>query len=222
MRNSENITDLVSLNPDYIGFIFYGKSKRYVKEFPEVIIPKTIKKVGVFVNETIEEIVKKVSAYNLQVVQLHGDETPQYCEKLRFMVAERSRSDNQISNNSISTTLNHQIQIIKAFPVDKDFDFSKTTAYIDSCDLFLFDTKGVAYGGNGIKYDWNILQNYKGEIPYLISGGISENDAKSILSFLRRQESKECIGVDVNSGFEDAPAIKNIEKLKKFITNVRN
>ena len=213
MRNSENITDLVKLNPDYIGFIFYGKSKRYVKEFPEVTIPKAIKKVGVFVNETIEGIVKKVSTYNLQVVQLHGNETPQYCKTLKCKFEPF---------DSAQDRLVRELQIIKAFAIDKDFNFEKTTAYEKYCNLFLFDTKGAAYGGNGVKYDWNILQNYKGKIPYLLSGGISENDAKAILSFQRRQESKKCIGVDVNSGFEDAPAVKNIEKLKKFITNVRN
>jgi len=140
MRNSKNITDLVTLNPDYIGFIFYGKSKRFVADFPEVTIPKTIKKVGVFVNETIEEIIKKVKEYNLQAVQLHGDESSQYCKALKCQF-ERSR----------------ELQIIKAFAVDKDFDFSKTTAYEKHCDMFLFDTKGTAYGGNGVKYDWNIL-----------------------------------------------------------------
>ncbi|MCF6279176.1 MAG: phosphoribosylanthranilate isomerase [Flavobacteriaceae bacterium] len=218
MRDSDNISELVKLTPDYIGFIFYDKSKRFVANFPEVTIPKSIKKVGVFVNETIEGVITKTTKYDLQVVQLHGDETPQFCKELKIMFTERSRSDNQTSNNSISTTLNLQIEIIKAFAVDTGFDFSKTNTYKDSCDMFLFDTKGKDYGGNGLKYDWSILKKYEGKTQFLLSGGINENDVELIKEFHHRK----LVGVDLNSGFEDAPAIKNIKKLKKFITNIRN
>ncbi len=204
MRHSDNIKELVKLSPDYIGFIFYKKSKRFVADFPEVEIPKGIKKVGVFVNETIDEIRNKVNKYNLQAVQLHGDETPIFCKELKCQF-ERSR----------------ELMIIKAFAVNAAFDFNETKPYQDSCDVFLFDTKGNDYGGNGIKYDWNILKKYKGKTPYLLSGGISENDVEPILSFMKGQAFNQCLGVDVNSGFEDSPANKNIEKLKIFLKKVK-
>ena len=195
MRQAQNIKELINLTPDYIGFIFYDKSKRFVSDFPQVEIPNSIKKVGVFVNESIEEVVLKVLKYKLDAVQLHGDETESYCNELKSKLS---------------------VDVIKAFAVDENFDFTQIQEYENHCDLFLFDTKGKEYGGNGVKYDWSILKNYKGKTPFLLSGGINENDAEEILSFLRRQESKQCIGVDLNSGFEDVPSQKNIEKLKKF------
>ena len=208
MRDRENIQELAKLSPDYIGFIFYNKSKRFVVDFPEVAIPSSIKKVGVFVNESIEKIVGLVWEYKLDAVQLHGDESVEFCKELKSLVAERSRSDESV----ILIPLNHQIQIIKAFSVDKEFDFNKTKEYESVCDLFIFDTKGKGYGGTGLKYDWSILEKYQGAIPFLLSGGIGPNDVKSIRAF----KHKKCIGVDLNSGFEDAPGLKNIEKLKRF------
>lgn len=191
MRDSENITELVKLNPDYIGFIFYNKSKRFVTDFPQVSIPSSIKKVGVFVNETIENVINKVSKYQLDAVQLHGDESASFCKELKSKTS---------------------IEIIKAFAVDEDFDFEKTQEYESNCDMFLFDTKGKDYGGNGIKYDWSILKKYKGDIPFLLSGGINGHDVEAIKKF----KHSKFIGIDLNSGFEDAPAFKNIEKLKEF------
>lgn len=199
MRDSVNITELVKLSPDYIGFIFYDKSKRFVADFPEVEIPSSIKKVGVFVNESIENILNKISDFKLDVVQLHGNETSEFCKELQCQF-ERSR----------------ELKIIKAFAIGKDFNFNKTKAYEQVCDLFIFDTKGKEYGGNGVKYDWSILQNYKGETPYLLSGGISEDDALNVLSLLRNKKSNQCVGVDLNSGFEERPALKNITKLAEF------
>jgi len=216
MRNSGNIQELVKLSPDFIGFIFYGKSKRFVTDFPKVSIPKSIKKVGVFVNETIENVIDLVLKNELDAVQLHGDETPEFCKELNRLVAERSRSDSKLYPKVVSIPINHPIQIIKAFSIDENFDFSATKEYEQYCDLFIFDTKGKGYGGTGLKYDWSILKNYIGETPFLLSGGIGENDAQSILSFLRKQESNQCIGVDLNSGFEDLPGVKNIEKLQVF------
>jgi phosphoribosylanthranilate isomerase len=191
MRDSENINELLNLTPDYIGFIFYDKSKRFVADFPEVEIPLSIKIVGVFVNESIDEVVRIVSNYKLDGVQLHGDESVEYCSEL---------------NSKLS------VEVIKAFAVDEDFDFNKTIDYESVCDLFLFDTKGKDYGGNGLKYDWSILKNYKGETPFLLSGGINENDVLVVKEF----QHPKFVGVDLNSGFEDAPSQKNIEKLKEF------
>ena len=213
MCDRENIQELVKLAPDYMGFIFYDKSKRFVADFPEVEIPSSIKKVGVFVNETIEKIVELVVKNKLNTVQLHGDESVEFCKELKVAVTERSRSDNKINDDVISTPLNYQTEIIKAFSVDKDFDFSKTKEYESVCDLFIFDTKGKGYGGTGLKYDWSLLQKYKGETPFLLSGGIGSNDVINVREF----KHKKCIGVDLNSGFEDAPGVKNIEKLKLFI-----
>ncbi|NOR27849.1 MAG: phosphoribosylanthranilate isomerase [Lutibacter sp.] len=195
MRNSENVSSLLVLKPDFVGFIFYNKSKRFVADFPEVEFPSDVKKVGVFVNESEGEIIKKVNQYQLDFVQLHGDETPQFCDKLKS---------------------SQEVKIIKAFSVDGKFDFDETKAFENYCSYFLFDTKGVNYGGNGIKFNWEILQNYKGNIPFLLSGGISKNDVLEV----NKINHLNFIGVDVNSGFEIEPALKNIEKLKEFKNNL--
>jgi len=206
MRDSENIQELVKLSPDYIGFIFYEMSKRFVTDFPKVEIPVAIKKVGVFVNESVEKIIDIVVKNKLDAVQLHGDESAVLCEELKC--------------HSELVEESHDIQIIKAFSVDSEFNFAETKAYESICDLFIFDTKGKGYGGTGKKYDWSLLNKYKGNTPYLLSGGIGVDDVDLVLSFLSGQESQKCIGVDLNSGFEDAPALKNIEKLRVFINEL--
>lgn len=207
MRESENISELIKLNPDFIGFIFYNKSKRFVADFPQIKFPLTIKKVGVFVNEDIEIVLEKVNNYQLNVVQLHGNETPEYCYNLKL-----NNSHLECSRKIVSESF----EIIKAFSIHEHFDFNLTKHYENSCDYFLFDTKGTNYGGNGIKFNWEILQNYKGKVPYLLSGGISKEDSTAILSFQRREESKLCIGIDINSGFEIKPGLKNIQDIKEF------
>lgn len=212
MRNPENVSSLIALKPDFVGFIFYNKSKRFVKDFPQVEFPTEINKVGVFVNESEEKIIKKVNKHNLSFIQLHGNETVEYCKKLIKMDTERSRSENSI----IFAPLNHPLKIIKAFSVDELFNFDETKPYENYCSYFLFDTKGKNYGGNGVKFNWEILQKYKGKIPFLLSGGISENDVNEI----KKINHSKFIGVDVNSGFEIEPALKNIEKLKEFKKNL--
>jgi len=190
MRDKENISGLMTLKPDYIGFIFYGKSKRYVSDFPQIEIPSSVKKVGVFVNETIDEIIEIIKKYKLEFVQLHGDETPDYCEKLALQ----------------------NIKIIKAFSVDENFDFSAIKPFEKHVSLFLFDTKGKNYGGNGIKFNWDLLQNYKGKTPFLLSGGITKNDAEEI----KKMKHPVFLGIDINSGFEIEPGFKNIIEIKEF------
>lgn len=197
MRDAENISELVKLKPDYIGFIFYDKSKRFVTSFPEVEIPSEIKKVGVFVNETIDELIKIAEENNLEAIQLHGNESPDYCEELRVLLIRK-------------------VEILKAFSVDDDFDFSTTMAYQKVCDFMLFDTKGKEHGGNGVKFNWQVLDNYKGETPFLLSGGISKVDAAEI----KKISHKTFAGIDVNSGFEIEPAFKNIEDIKEFKQNL--
>ena len=206
MRETENISILIDLKPGFIGSIFYNKSKRFVVDFPQNEFPESIKKVGVFVNEEILKVLKIVEKHRLDFVQLHGDETPEYCDNLRRSVP--------IVIGIVSGSQN--FGIIKAFSVDDTFDFKKTEDYKKCCDYFLFDTKGKDYGGSGIKFNWEILQNYKGKTPYFLSGGIGLDAIDQLASFLQKQESDRCYAIDVNSRFEDSPGIKNIEKLKEF------
>jgi len=202
MRNVENLSSLLALKPDFVGFIFYNKSKRYVEEFPQINFPQNIKKVGVFVNETIQEVLNKVKEFQLDCIQLHGNETPEYINQLlNYELVSESKS----------------IDIIKAFSVDENFDFNNTSAYEDDCDFFLFDTKGKDYGGNGIKFNWEILQNYKGKTPFLLSGGISKVDVEGIKNI----HHKYFEGVDVNSGFEIEPGLKNIDNIEEFKNNLK-
>jgi len=203
MRNPENVSSLLALKPDFVGFIFYNKSKRFVADFPQVKFPSSIKKVGVFVNENVEVILEKVKKHRLDVVQLHGNETAEFCIKLKLRHSEL---------NSKSQA----IEIIKAFSIDKHFDFSSTVEYERSCNYFLFDTKGANYGGNGIKFNWEILQKYKGKVPFLLSGGISKNDVAKI----KKIKHSAFKGVDINSGFEIKPALKNIKEIKEFKNNL--
>ena len=209
MRDSENLQTLIALEPDFIGFIFYDKSKRFVAEFPQVNIPLYIKKVGVFVNETIDNVLKIVKEYQLDFVQLHGNESPEYCAELLAKQA-----------SSIDFMESFQLGIIKAFSIDDDFDFNVTDTYSGNCDYFLFDTKGKEYGGNGVKFNWDVLKNYKGEKPYLLSGGISNKDTSQILDFFKKPAAKKCIGLDVNSGFEIEPGLKNIKEINEFKQNL--
>ncbi len=211
MRDKENISSLLALKPDYIGFIFYAQSKRFVANFPQVEIPSSVKKVGVFVNEKIDKIIEKATQFNLDFVQLHGNETPEYCEKLIAMITGQSRNENKLRHSELVSE-SHPIGIIKAFSVDKDFNFDVIQSFEKHISLFLFDTKGKNYGGNGIKFNWDLLQNYKGRTPFLLSGGISKNDAIEIKKF----NHPAFFGIDINSGFELEPGLKNINEIIKF------
>lgn len=195
MRDSQNLEELIALQPDYIGLIFYAKSPRYVvdlvnKEFINQI-SKDIQKVGVFVNESTEQITTYVKEYNLNALQLHGKETPAQCEELQGL----------------------GLPIIKAFSVGEDFDFSQLEVYKASCDYFLFDTKGKGYGGNGVTFDWTLLQNYDNEKPFFLSGGL---DAQNI-SQVKELSSLNVYAVDVNSKFEIKPALKDIKLLQDSV-----
>ncbi len=156
-------------------------------------IPKRIKKVGVFVNEEIENIINIANHYHLDFIQLHGD------EDISFV--------NQLSK---------KIQIIKAFRIDKNFEFEKLTPYESDCTYFLFDTKAQQYGGTGKKFNWELLQNYKGNTPFLLSGGITPNDIQQIKEF----NHPMFMGIDINSGFEIEPGIKDINQIKIFLNHL--
>ncbi len=193
MKIPENIENFTKLDINFMGFIFYPKSKRYTNKVP-VEIPENIKKVGVFVNKNLELLIKIVRENKLEYVQLHGNETIEYCKKIS----------------------QKKIKIIKAFSVDDNFDFKITCRYQSFCDYFVFDTKGKNYGGNGIKFNWEIIENYKGETPFLLSGGISPKDLDAIKDY----KHKMFTGIDINSGFEIEPGIKNILEIEKFIEKI--
>jgi len=190
MCNAQNIARLVELEPDFIGFIFHELSPRFCLKVPDVTIPEKIIKVGVFVNKPFAYIMKKKDEFNLNWVQLHGQESPEFCEKM-----EQSG-----------------LPVIKAFNIGPDFDFEKLKAYESACTLFLFDAAGKNAGGNGIVFNWDLLENYHGEKLFLLSGGISSALAKKIKNF----SHPSLYGIDINSGFETKPGMKNISKIKAF------
>ncbi|MCS6822964.1 MAG: phosphoribosylanthranilate isomerase [Cytophagaceae bacterium] len=197
MRDAQNILEVAScIQPHYMGFIFYEKSKRYVGEsFSEEVlsaVSASIKKTGVFVNAPYEYIVNKINRYTLDAVQLHGEEAPDLCARLKANGTE----------------------IIKVFLLDKDFSFSELEPYEKHCDYYLFDTKTKDYGGSGTSFDWEILKKYKSEKPFFLSGGIDTDCAEK----LKTLSSLPLYAIDVNSKFETSPGMKNVEKLKHLVT----
>ena len=194
MKYPENIQEISTLHPDYLGFIFWKKSTRYIdlNLIPE--IPKSIKKIGVFVNTSIQEIISKVNKYQLYGVQLHGNESVSFCTKIKLL----------------------NVKIIKAFSIDTNFDFSVLEEFLPMVDYFLFDTKGKFPGGNGVTFDWNVLENYPFNKPFFLSGGIGINEEDAIKKFFKTEVAKKCIAVDVNSRFETKPGYKSEIKLRKF------
>lgn len=199
MKYPDNILEVGSLLPDYMGFIFWKKSARYFDEIiPELL--KSIKKVGVFVNASEDEILKKVKKYNLQAVQLHGDESVEFCSDLK---------------EKIDST----IEIIKVFSVNEDFDFSVLKPFESVCDYFLFDTKGKLPGGNGTTFDWKILENYPSTKPFFLSGGIGIDELEQVKQVLK--SNLPLFAIDINSKFESEPGLKKIALLNSFISNLK-
>jgi len=200
MRDPENISGVVAALPDYLGYIFYPKSKRFVgfEPSPEVLadIPVSVKKVGVFVDETPDKVLEISKNWNLDVAQLHGSETSEYCRQIR----------------------NSGITVFKAFSVDEQFDFEILETYSGVSDYFLFDTKGQLPGGTGQKFNWQLLENYKLNVPFFLSGGIGPDDLNTISDISHPQ----LFGIDINSGFEISPAFKDVEKVRKFIAEIRS
>lgn len=194
MKYPKNIEEISSLNPDYMGFIFWEKSKRNmdIESIPE--IPETINKVGVFVDAYINEISTKIKQYQLQTIQLHGNEMVNFCKMVKRL----------------------DVKVIKVFSVNNDFNFNNLKEYVPFVDYFLFDTKGKLPGGNGIMFDWKILEQYPFYKPFFLSGGIGKTEIDAIKKFLKTDVAKNCIAIDVNSRFETKPGLKSEIKLKKF------
>ncbi|WP_163710476.1 phosphoribosylanthranilate isomerase [Mangrovibacterium lignilyticum] len=200
MREPGNIDAICSSMPDYLGFIFYPKSKRFVGENPDKIIfdrvPPSIQKVGVFVNEEPKKVIEICHSYKLAVAQLHGQESPEYCQKIK----------------------DSGVKVFKAFSIDENFDFKLLNKYEDMIDYFLFDTKGKLPGGTGEKFNWQVLNQYKLNTPFFLSGGIGPKDCEYIISL----GSRALFAVDINSGFETQPTIKEPNKVADFIQKIRN
>ena len=196
MREPENISDLLKLQPDFIGFIFYPKSKRYMNiKLPKIDFDKTLK-TGVFVDEDSDKVLEIAQKYRLDVLQLHGHESPEYCQNLKVKA----------------------YQIIKVFSVGAKFDFKQCGDYESVADYFLFDTKGKLPGGNGQVFNWDVLSSYDLKTPFLLSGGIGLQHLPAIKNFTH----PKLAGIDVNSGFESRPAYKNINELKTFFNEIRS
>lgn len=203
MKYPENILEVGSLLPDYMGFIFWEKSARYFDGImPD--LPKSIQKVGVFVNALPSEILEKIEKYDLQAIQLHGQESVEFCLDLKNKIE---------SNTSIK-----QVKIIKVFSVNEDFDFTILKPFEDVCDYFLFDTKGKLPGGNGITFDWKVLKNYTSTKPFFLSGGIGLDEMEAVNEILKTNLPIHAI--DVNSKFEIEPGLKNVQLCKDAINRV--
>ncbi len=190
MRDSENITQVTTLGPDYMGFIFYSPSPRYVgadfKLLDKMAAPIT--RVGVFVNAGNDEILEQSRIVGFDHVQLHGNEGVEQAAALR----------------------DSGLKVIKVFSVDDDFDFMRTKQFVRVVDFFLFDTKGKLHGGNARAFDWKVLSRYDQEVPFFLSGGISPENVNDITSL----EGMNLYALDVNSGVEESPGLKDLKKLK--------
>ena len=225
MRDARNIREVSQLGVDMIGMIFYPKSPRYVEmqSSHAGIIPdyakedigvsdssensskdssKTPARVGVFVDDMVQNIVTRVVNYHLDYVQLHGNEPREMCENLRL---------------TLDPDIRPGIKIIKAISVSDASDIQKYKEYVGAVDLFLFDTKCKTVGGSGRQFDWQVLEQYDGEVPFLLSGGIGPDDASRLHAF----HHPKCIGIDLNSRFEIEPGVKDVEKLKGFLNEIQ-
>lgn len=193
MRDSENIRAIEQTKADLMGFIFHPKSPRFVASLPEYM-PKKQKRVGVFVNASLEQILAKAQKFSLEYIQLHGDEPPAFCSELK----------------------NRGLKVIRAQRIANADDIIRAESY-NMADLMIFDTKTELYGGSGKKFNWQLLENYKGCVPFLLSGGIDPDTLEEIKAFSHPLFA----GVDLNSGFEISPALKDVGKLNNFIEKIK-
>lgn len=193
MRDSENIRAIEQTKADLMGFIFHPKSPRFVASLPEYM-PKKQKRVGVFVNASLGQILAKAQKFSLEYIQLHGDEPPAFCSELK----------------------NRGLKVIRALRIANADDIIRAESY-NMADLMIFDTKTELYGGSGKKFNWQLLENYKGCVPFLLSGGIRSDTFEEIKAFFHPQFA----GIDLNSGFEISPALKDVGKLNNFIEKIK-
>ena len=191
-----------SLGIDYIGHIFWEPSKRYVSPEQIAFQPNNNKRVGVFVDESIETVIKITKKLSLKGVQLHANEDVKYIQELKAKLPNT--------------------EIIKAVAIGSTKDLTALDSFNQLIDLFIFDTKGRLPGGNGTQFDWNILSDYKGTTPFLLSGGIRPEDVEAITNFKKQLNHPQFVGVDLNSKFEDSPGVKNVEKLTNFVSSLKN
>lgn len=196
MRETENIRDLANLPIDYMGHIFYAKSPRFAENLAVQQLPNHIKRTGVFVNADFNSIMDLAKKHGLTTIQLHGDESPLIAQGLKAQ----------------------GLEIIKAFGIDEQFDWSKLQGYAEFVDYFLFDSKSPAYGGTGQSFNWQKLKEYPLSKPYFLSGGLSLNNLKEAIAF----DDERLVGLDLNSKFEIKPGLKNIEQLTTAVKIIRN
>ena len=196
MRDADNIRKVEQCSIDWMGFIFWPKSSRYVSQMPEYL-PENCKRVGVFVDASIGDVMTIAEQYNLDLIQLHGQESPSYITQLR-------------------PHLPAAVKMIKALNIATAEDLKATKRYEGNVDYFLFDTKGKMVGGNGEKFDWSILEAYTDKTPFILSGGIGPDDAERVRAF----QHPRCIGIDLNSKFEISPALKDADRLKSFLSSI--
>lgn len=198
ITRAADLQGLTNNQVDYAGFIFYEKSPRFAaNKIDARTVRETagIRKVGVFVNATAEQVQRTVTDYALDLVQLHGDETPAFCAAIR-----------------------ETVPVIKAFRIGNDVNWETLAPYVPVTDYFLFDTASVkGYGGTGERFNWELLQQYPFEHPFLLSGGIAPEDADMI----RELQLPALFAIDINSKFEDAPGIKNMDKVTLFVAGMR-
>lgn len=199
MREADNIRQVEALGIDWLGFIFWPKSSRFVHERP-AYLPASAKRVGVFVDADIEVVRETAAAYCLDIIQLHGKESPAYIKHLRSLCSD------------------HVAVIIKAFNIATPEDLKQTEPYEGITDYFLFDTKAKMVGGNGTQFDWTVLNDYQGNTPFILSGGIGPDDAEKVKAF----HHPMLAGIDLNSRFETVPAHKDVNLLRTFIETIKN
>jgi len=214
MRDGENIRQVAELGVDWIGMIFWPKSPRNVTMIPtnagiipdRANVPRSAfdfqcKRVGVFVDEMPQNIITRVVNFQLDLVQLHGHETPTMIRNLR---------------RTLDPDIRPGVKFIKAISVSGRDDIATYKDYEGCVDYFLFDTKCKTVGGSGEQFDWSVLEAYDGDVPFLLSGGIGPDDAERVRNF----HHPKCIGIDLNSRFETEPGVKNISKLKQFLEQI--
>ncbi len=202
MREAGNVQAVARLGIDMMGFIFAPKSPRYTDQVPaRTDADSDVLRTGVFVNADEADILRRVSDFDLDYLQLHGTESRETCLLLREKLAESGRA----------------IKLIKAISVKDTDDVKRYGEYVGAVDWLLFDTKCPMMGGSGKQFDWSVLEAYDGDVPFLLSGGIGPDDAERIRNF----HHPKCIGIDLNSKFEIEPGLKDVEKLKEFLLKVK-